>query len=248
MIFIMVFSWFHRGIFVNLMQSGSEPSAGATSIVGYVVIVILIAAVVIGIILYVEHLRKEFWRELARAWKFRYYHGDPHDIPNNYPFQLFDQGHQRRVKHLIEGEERGRLMLMFDYHYKTGSGKSQQHHELSALIVEIPIIGMRLTVRPENTFDRFAAFFGFEDINFELEAFNRAFQVHCESKKFAYDVFHPRMMEFMLQHRELALEWCGEALLIYFYRQKKFDRDDAYAIKKIAHRFIDLLPEYLNRT
>ena len=52
------------------------------------------------------------------------------------------------------------------------------------------------------------------DIELESEDFNRAFTVSCPDRKFASDVLHPRMMEFLLQHRALAFRFdqdsCGD--------------------------------------
>jgi hypothetical protein len=47
-------------------------------------------------------------------------------------------------------------------------------------------------------FDRIAGVFGFDDIDFESEEFSRKFHVKSRDKKFAYDVCHSRMMEFLL--------------------------------------------------
>ncbi|MEZ5191462.1 MAG: DUF3137 domain-containing protein [Nocardioides sp.] len=42
------------------------------------------------------------------------------------------------------------------------------------------------------------------DIELESEDFNRAFTVTCSDRKFASDVLHPRMMEFLLAHTEAS--------------------------------------------
>ena len=46
--------------------------------------------------------------------------------------------------------------------------------------------------------DKIAGALGFHDINFESSEFSRKFHIKCADKKFAYDVIHPRMMEFLL--------------------------------------------------
>ena len=57
---------------------------------------------------------------------------------------------------------------------------------------------------PESFLDRFVGRLTNSDIELESEDFNRAFTVTCPDRKFASDVLHPRMMEFLLQHRDLG--------------------------------------------
>ncbi len=213
---------------------------------GFIIVVIILVVIGgIALAIYLEHQRRQFWRDLAAAWGFQYSTNDLHSIRDGYPFQFLKQGHSRKVYNVIEGKEKNRALLLFDFTYKTGSGKNQQTHNTSALIVHLPIMGMRLNVRPENVLDRFVAFFGFEDINFEMEEFNRAFQVNCDNKKFAYDIFHPQMMEYLLQHRNMAFEWHGDAMIVTFYQRGRFNRESAEQIKAFTHGFIDRIPQYL---
>lgn len=208
------------------------------------VLIGLVIAGVIAIALYLDYLRKEFWRKVAARYGLTYSPGDPLDVAGRYPFSLLQQGHSRRTSNTVHGEYGGRPVVLFDYTYKTGSGKNQSTHSLSALIVEMPLLGCALSVRPENFLDRFASFLGFDDINFELEQFNRAFRVNCESKKFAYDVFHTGMMEFMLTHPRACFEWQGHAMLIT-YGQCQFDEAKVDDALETARGFVERLPNFL---
>ncbi len=210
---------------------------------------LLIFAVIGGLILWAgihaERKRREFWQNLANQWSYRYRPGDPYCIAERYDFPLFKEGHSRKVGHLIEGTLQGKQILLFDYTYKTGSGKHQTTHSFSILMLETPIFGSQLTLYPENTFHRLAAFFGFDDINFEFEEFNRAFHVKCEDKKFAYDVFHTGMMEYLLPHRSLAIQWSGAHIIFYSTTGGRFDQEEAEQFRQIAHGFLERLPQYL---
>ncbi|MCZ6810529.1 MAG: hypothetical protein O7D97_00875, partial [Planctomycetota bacterium] len=55
-----------------------------------------------------------------------------------------------------------------------------------------------LLIRREGMFDKLAGAFGFDDIDFESAEFSKRFYVKSPDKRFAYDVIHPRMMEFLL--------------------------------------------------
>lgn len=94
-----------------------------------------------------------------------------------------------------------------DYHYETRStdkdGKSRtSHHHFSYLLVRTPYADVPdLTLRPEHFFDKVSATFGFDDIDFESVEFSKKFHVKSTDKRFAYDVVHARMMEFLLATR-----------------------------------------------
>jgi hypothetical protein len=95
-----------------------------------------------------------------------------------------------------------------DFHYETTSTSSDgkgntttktDHHYLSYLIIETPHLGTPgLFIRREGFFDKIAGFLGFDDIDFESAEFSDRFIVKSSDKRFAYDVIHPRMMEYLL--------------------------------------------------
>ena len=63
-----------------------------------------------------------------------------------------------------------------------------------------------LLIRPEGLFDKIKGAFGFDDIDFESEEFSRRFHVKSSDRRFAYDVLHPRMMEFLLAVRPVMID------------------------------------------
>ncbi|HEX6963582.1 MAG TPA: hypothetical protein VF175_17070, partial [Lacipirellula sp.] len=95
-----------------------------------------------------------------------------------------------------------------DFHYATtstttdskGNTRTQTHHHyLSYVILQTPYLeAPELFIRREGFFDKIAGFFGFDDIDFESAEFSKRFVVKGSDKRFAYDVIHPRMMEFLL--------------------------------------------------
>jgi hypothetical protein len=69
-------------------------------------------------------------------------------------------------------------------------------------------------VTPEGLVGRFFGRLTNSDIELESEDFNRAFTVTCPDRKFASDVLHPRMMEFLLQRPELAWRFDRDSMLM----------------------------------
>ncbi len=212
---------------------------------GFIILFVLVAVALIGAGIYLEHKRREMWRQIAARYGFRYTTHDPFDLPNRYSFALFKQGHSRRASNCLEGVHDGLPVILFDYRYTTGSGKNQSTHHVSALLARLDVHCPRLTIRPENVMDKFAAFLGFDDIDFEYDRFNRAFHVNGDDKKFAYDVCHSDMMEFLLEHPSMTWELRGGDLLLYSWTMGTFDADEVDRCLGLAKGFVERIPDYL---
>ena len=120
----------------------------------------------------------------------------------------FGIGFGQRASNVIYGKHDGRDLVSFDYEYKTrsGSGKDETTttHHYSVLGLSMGALLPSLTVDPEGFFDRVVGRLTGGDIDLESEDFNRAFTVSCPDRKFASDVLHPQMMEYLLQHPQLG--------------------------------------------
>ncbi|MHC5002838.1 MAG: hypothetical protein ACYTJ0_06910 [Planctomycetota bacterium] len=130
-------------------------------------------------------------------------------------FAIFRQGHSRWAHNTLTGDlavdGRDYRCRMGDFHYRVtrGSGERRrtQTYRISYLILHLPFVGVpSLLIRPEGIFDRMAGIFGFDDIDFESVEFSRRFLVKSGDKRFAYDVIHPRMMEFLLSGPDLVID------------------------------------------
>jgi len=174
------------------------------------------------------------------------------DFDERFPdFDCLRQGHSRYAENLITGRwnEPGHATPLtvraLDYHYKTGSGKNESSHQFSAVIVENPIPMRPLLIRPENFFDRVAEFFGADDIDFESSEFSRAFFVKSPDKRWAYDVVHQRMMEFLLNTPRFALQFSPSHVIAW--RDKTFDVADFGSAIRLIQGIFERLPDYVVR-
>ena len=120
----------------------------------------------------------------------------------------FGQGHDRQALNVLSGRYDGRVFVAFDYRYSTTESTTdaqenrQSHtevHPFSVVGIDSGVALPDLAVTPENFLGRFVGRLTGFDIDLESEAFNRAFTVHADDRKFATDVLHPRMMEYLLQ-------------------------------------------------
>lgn len=174
-------------------------------------LIVILLVVVIGAVAYLAYLaekrRRDALAALARTLGWRFRPGKDHSHDERFAqFSIFRQGHSRVALNTLIGEMEidGRRYpaQAGDYRYKitTSNGKSTTTHtyNFSYLIVRLPFPYVpSLLVRREGFFDKIASFFGFSDVEFESAEFNRTFRVQSSDKKFAYDVIHQRMMEFL---------------------------------------------------
>ena len=168
-------------------------------------------------------------------------------------FAIFQQGHSRYAFNTLRGDldlfgSRCPL-LAGDFHYATDSidkdGKTTTtQHTFSFLIANLPWSTPKLLVRPEGMFDKLKAAFGFDDIDFESAEFSRKFYVQSSDKRFAYDVLHPRMMEFLLAERPPMLAIDGGALCVT-NGSSVWQPNTFRARMDFVRRFSELMPRHL---
>ena len=167
--------------------------------------------------------RRRALAELAARLGLRFYPDEDDGHDDDYAqFEIFRRGHSRVARNTLSGalELFGRpcAVRAGDFRYKvtSGSGKSRstRTHRFSYLIVQPPWQTPPLLIRREGVMDKIAGAFGFDDIDFESVEFSKRFYVKSSDKRFAYDVLHPRMMEFLLASEPLMLDLEGGALCI----------------------------------
>lgn len=212
----------------------------------FLALFVVFLVVLIAVAAYSAYLRRKQWREMAERFGMTAHEGDPFDIKHTEPgFRLLDRGHSQRVLRVLSGTWRGVPVRVFDYRYKTGSGKHESSHTLTALMAELPMACDRVQIRPEGLGDWIASAFGFDDIDFEYEEFNRRFHVTAGSKRFAYDICHPGMMEFLMGAPEFCWELLDHSLLLYSEHRRSLDAEQVRRSLDLAADFIGLIPDYL---
>jgi hypothetical protein len=164
-------------------------------------------------------------------------------------------GFDRRILNTSRGSltinRRAHGVITGDFTYKTESRDSKgrrkvHHHRWSYLIVESPYRGLpALTVRGENFFDKIGAAIGFDDIDFEDRQFSKAYHVTCEDRRFAYDLFHPRMIEWW-NERERDAPWITmERGVLFVRRGWRWKPEEFEAMLTWAEAFIDRWPDHM---
>jgi hypothetical protein len=186
---------------------------------GGVFFIVLIAIAVFLAIALANYFQSEGRRkELSRWAASRGFSFEPDrddSLRNRYPFACFDRGHSRYAYNILSGDDRGRRIVAFDYHYKTGSGKDETTHRFSAVIVHTGLLLKPLSIRRETFFDKVSGFLGAGDIELESAEFNSRFHVASPDRRWAFDVLPQTTMEFLLESPDYSLELENDCVLAY---------------------------------
>lgn len=209
----------------------------------------IVAAVllIIGMIVlsrYLASRRREALAALAAKLGMRFYPDKDRDFAERVRFlDQLNQGSNRYVYNRLSGRWQGHDVMAFDFHYERRTGKNTRHYHFTVATLQLARSFPELIIAPEDIFSKIAQSFGYEDIDFESAEFSRAFCVRSPDKKFAYAVCHPRMMEHLLAHRDLALELDGNLLAIASGTHLAPAEIEAHFRQLVEIR--DLLPDYL---
>ncbi len=205
-----------------------------------------IAAVVILIIHTLAVQRRKKIEAYAKSQGWTFSPDKDKRRQDHYPqFKCLRRGHSRYAYNIMNGNRDGRDITAFDYHYVTGHGKSRRVHNFSTIVIQSPLPLKPLYLRPENIFDRVTNFFGYDDIDFESAEFSRQFFVKAQDKRWAYDILHQRMIEYLLEAPKFHIQFDVKEIMVW--RNKRFnerDFDDAFTL---IQGTLSRLPEYVKK-
>jgi len=226
-----------------------------------VIFFVIVVAVIVLTVAYFSHLaakrRREELAALAASlgWRFDPNKDRSHEQEYN-QFAIFRQGHSKFAFNTLTGiiEIHGQTCRakMGDYHYQvtTSDGKNSTTHTylFSYLIIHLPYPDLPgLLIRREGMFDRLKSFLGFPDINFESAEFSRKFYVQSCDKRFAYDVIHPGMIEFLMQSDAPTIDIeHGQCCLAE--DRKTWTPEEFRKELDWAREFFDLWPSHLTQS
>jgi len=189
--------------------------------------------------------RREVLQRLAAELDLTFYADDPWDLPVRYGhLDLFRTGHSKKALNILAGQMDGRDVVAFDYRYTTGSGKNSHTYYYHAAVFEMPIVAPRLWLRRESVLDKIASWVGHDDLNFESAEFSGRYHVKCQVPKFAYDIFHNRLIEYLLACGNApAMEMNGPFLLLYESGSGGPER--VRRLLGIGHEMMRSIPDYV---
>jgi hypothetical protein len=182
------------------------------------IVILIVAALAGGVYLswYLKKKRREALAAMAHQLGLQYSSDDTVGCLG-FPFRLLTKGDGRGTENVMWGTWQGIPMTEFDYWYYEESTDSEgrtskSYYRFSCAVTEIAAACSPLTIDRENLLTRLADHMGMHDIEFELEAFNKAFNVKSHDRKFANDMIDARMMQWLMDvdgafEFELSAKW-----------------------------------------
>ncbi len=193
--------------------------------------------------------RRKALAELAARLGLNFDPEKDYELPRRFPFlSRLQQGSGRYAFNRLSGTYAGHEVLVFDYHYETYSHDSKghrhtHHHYFSFFLLLLPRQYPELTIMREGWGSKLAQALGYDDIDFESAEFSRKFCVRSKDKRFAYDICHPRLMEYLLANDDLSLEIEANALALGFDKRLAADAIEFNLQRLRAVR--ELIPAYV---
>lgn len=210
----------------------------------------LAVVIVVGIFGYISsRKRREAMMALAAKLGLRFDPDKDWDMARRYDFlDKLRAGSNRYAFNTMVGTYQDHEVALFDYHYETHSTNSKghrqtHHHYFSCFLLHLPASFPELVIAREGFLSKIAQAVGYDDIDFESHEFSRRFCVRSPNKRFAYDVCHARMMEYLLANDDLTIEIEGDVLAITFGSRLDPERIEPNLNRLVALR--SFMPEYL---
>lgn len=204
-----------------------------------------------------QHNKKkiERFKQVAQQRGWQYQRSD-NRVLGRFKGDPFDNhGRHRTAQHVFTGQHRGRPFTCFEYKYQvvkhnsSGSNSNTRRTEtyyFQIFSIDTPAPRPTLQVSKENIGSKMLDFVGVRDLQLESVEFNKTFKIKTEDDKFAYDVLHPRTMEWMLQDQraqETPIRFEGNGLVTW--RRGKFELEAMEPRLDYLCEFVDRVPEFV---
>ncbi|MHC4940813.1 MAG: hypothetical protein ACYTHK_17870 [Planctomycetota bacterium] len=217
-----------------------------------VVLILVLVPLAIWWSWYAKKKRRELMRKIADELGGRFYQDDPFGLAGRHEgeFPTLKAGSNRYAYNVVTGRWEDSPFWLFDHHYETYShdknGRKTHHHYRTFLLTEHDLDLGALDVRPEHLFDKMKAVFGFDDVDFESAEFSKKWHVGAQDREFAYQVFHPKMIEYFGTLRGFRLFTRGRFAL-YRVGSGQMDAEEMGKVFRYAKGFHERLPRFVRK-
>ena len=152
-------------------------------------------------------------------------------------------GHAPKTFNVLRGTWRGRQVRLFALEFTVGGGRNRRTVRKKVALAPLPDAWPFLSIRPETLGDKLADALGADDIDFESQEFSNRFWVKSEDRRFAYDLIHPRMMQFLLGPG--WQEWQVRGAFLALWTEGPLEAADVQPALERLIGFLDLWPPHV---
>ncbi len=189
--------------------------------------------------------RRELHQAEARSLGLRSAPGDPLGYLGR-PFALLGQtATAKDIENTSWGTWRGMEVVVIDYWFARSSDPSRDDsRSYTCAATPVPAVWPNLSIVPEDAGSRIATIAGRRDVEFELESFNRAFQVRSDDPRFAHALVDARMIAWLQAlPPDTGFEISDGTLLCRTPRRP--DRDVTWSLEAMA-TFLERVPPVID--
>ncbi len=167
----------------------------------------------------VDRRRRAAYQQFCLERGFRFEHEQPGaEERHARTCPLLSQGHARRWGITITGTRSGVPFTAFEYEWTTGHGKSAHTHSIAALLWALSRAGEKglpqFLLTPEGIWDRIAALFGGQDIDFDdSPEFSRAYRLRGSDEAGVRALFTPDLRHIFAVDRDQHVAGAGSELM-----------------------------------
>jgi hypothetical protein len=166
---------------------------------------------------YLERRRTLAMAEICRLMDFAFTEKVPKArLGSLGEFPLFNLGHSRRARNLMEGRVGDCPVCLLDYRYTVGAGKHQHTWRQTVVVVPAAAGLPAFQLSPESFLHKIGQLFGYQDINFaENPEFSRRYLLRGPDEAAIRAAFPPDVLEYFARHQGWTVESRAGRLLIY---------------------------------
>ncbi len=161
-----------------------------------------------------EQKRARIFADIAHSRGLKFFRRPPEKLQGEHRY--FEATGARSCFNVAVGTYQGHKVFVHEG-LRTYEGDGNNSYTVNTLYALTPLSGWypNLRLEPEHGRERS------NDIDLDNLEFSRRYQVWSDSRKLAYDVLHPRMMEVMLGMRKIQFSMYGRTLSLKIRRDDK---------------------------
>jgi hypothetical protein len=174
-----------------------------------------------GILIFVyfsEKKRTELMMQAARQRGFSFKPKPELAVLEKYKeFKLFNKGHSKKIRNMMEGSKNGKSFIIFDYRYTIGGGKSSHTYNQTVAVVKLYSVIPLFYLGPQYFFHRIGEMFGSKDIDFEkYPVFSKMYLLKGGSEHAIRQLFNDEVISyFEKQPKGVNIESDGKRIAYY---------------------------------